>query len=89
MGNHPGQSAASQSRYLDFSSAPVGNADKDRREFVADISAFANASGGILKPCKYYCGLVLLRHGDVTNKNSERSAKPHRSMTNGKRAIDL
>jgi hypothetical protein len=35
-----------ESRYLDFKSAPVGAADRDRREFLADVSAFANASGG-------------------------------------------
>jgi hypothetical protein len=36
----------SESRYLDFKSAPVGGQDKDKREFLADVSAFANASGG-------------------------------------------
>ena len=35
-----------ESRYLDFKSAAVGAADRDRREFLADVSAFANASGG-------------------------------------------
>lgn len=35
-----------ESPYLDFKSAAVGGADKDRREFLADVSAFANASGG-------------------------------------------
>jgi hypothetical protein len=35
-----------ESRFIDFKSAPVGSADKDRREFVADVTAFANAAGG-------------------------------------------
>jgi Putative DNA-binding domain len=35
-----------ESRYLDFKSAPVGAADRDRREFLADVTAFANGSGG-------------------------------------------
>jgi hypothetical protein len=35
-----------ESRFLDFKSAPVGSAEKDRREFVADVTAFANAAGG-------------------------------------------
>jgi predicted HTH transcriptional regulator len=35
-----------ESRYLDFKSAPVGGSPDDRREFLADVSAFANASGG-------------------------------------------
>lgn len=36
----------SESRHLDFKSAPVGGQDKDKREFLADVTAFANASGG-------------------------------------------
>lgn len=36
----------SESRSIDFKSAPVGNSDRDRREFVADVTAFANAAGG-------------------------------------------
>jgi Putative DNA-binding domain len=35
-----------ESRFLDFKSAPVGTSDRDRREFVADVTAFANASCG-------------------------------------------
>jgi hypothetical protein len=35
-----------ESRFLDFKSASVGASDRDRREFVADVTAFANASGG-------------------------------------------
>jgi len=35
-----------ESRYLDFKSEGVGSADKDKREFLADITAFANAVGG-------------------------------------------
>ena len=38
----------SESRYLDFKSAPVGTSYEDRREFLADVSSFANASGGDL-----------------------------------------
>jgi Putative DNA-binding domain len=41
-----GLNGVTESRFLDFKSAPVGSADKDRREFVADVTAFANASGG-------------------------------------------
>jgi predicted HTH transcriptional regulator len=36
----------SESRYLDFKSAPVGGSHDDRREFLADVSAFANGAGG-------------------------------------------
>jgi Putative DNA-binding domain len=35
-----------ESRFLDFKSASVGASERDRREFVADVTAFANASGG-------------------------------------------
>jgi len=35
-----------ESRVLDFKSAPVGNSDRNRKEFLADVTAFANASGG-------------------------------------------
>jgi hypothetical protein len=38
----------SESRYLEFKSAPVGATQDDRREFLADVSSFANASGGDL-----------------------------------------
>jgi predicted HTH transcriptional regulator len=27
-------------------SAPIGGSDRDRKEFLADVSAFANPSGG-------------------------------------------
>jgi hypothetical protein len=37
-----------ESRYIEFKSEPVGAADRERREFLADITAFANASGGDL-----------------------------------------
>lgn len=37
-----------ESRHLDFKSAPIGTADRDKREFLADVTAFANASGGDL-----------------------------------------
>ena len=37
-----------ESMYLDFKSAPVGKLDKDKREFLADVTAFANAAGGDL-----------------------------------------
>lgn len=36
----------SESRYIDFKQSVVGRADADRKEFVADVTAFANASGG-------------------------------------------
>ena len=37
-----------ESRFIDFKVDPIGNADRDKREFLADISAFANSSGGDL-----------------------------------------
>ena len=40
------QAGVSESHYLDFKAAAVGGADDDRREFLADVSAFANAAGG-------------------------------------------
>lgn len=35
-----------EGRFIEFKSEPVGGADRDRREFLADVTAFANASGG-------------------------------------------
>jgi Putative DNA-binding domain len=35
-----------ESRYIDFKQSVIGRADADRKEFVADVTAFANASGG-------------------------------------------
>jgi len=35
-----------ESLHIDFKQAPVGRSDADRKEFVADVTAFANASGG-------------------------------------------
>ncbi|MFI4996534.1 MAG: helix-turn-helix domain-containing protein [Hyphomicrobiales bacterium] len=35
-----------ENRFIDFKGAPIGNSDRDKREFLADVSAFANASGG-------------------------------------------
>jgi hypothetical protein len=32
--------------HVDFKQGPVGKGDGDRKEFVADVTAFANASGG-------------------------------------------
>lgn len=37
-----------EGRYIEFKSAPVGNSYDDRKEFLADVTAFANASGGDL-----------------------------------------
>jgi hypothetical protein len=37
---------AAEDRYIDFKQAPVGRADADRKDFIADVTAFANASGG-------------------------------------------
>ncbi len=37
---------ALESHFLEFKAAPVGGGDKEKREFLADVSAFANASGG-------------------------------------------
>jgi predicted HTH transcriptional regulator len=37
----------SEGREIEFKSA-VGSADKDKREFLADVSSFANAVGGDL-----------------------------------------
>jgi hypothetical protein len=38
--------SVSESRYIDFKQSVVGRADADRKEFVADVTAFANAAGG-------------------------------------------
>lgn len=35
-----------EGHHLDFKGGAVGNSDDERREFLADVSAFANASGG-------------------------------------------
>jgi hypothetical protein len=40
------EDGVAESRSIDFKSAPVGSAYEDRREFVADVTAFANAAGG-------------------------------------------
>ncbi len=37
-----------ESRFLDFKAEPIGGGDRDKREFLADVCAFANASGGDL-----------------------------------------
>ncbi|MBW4421210.1 MAG: ATP-binding protein [Myxacorys californica WJT36-NPBG1] len=37
-----------ESRTLEYKEALPGNADDDKREFLADVSSFANASGGTL-----------------------------------------
>ena len=37
-----------EGRLLDFKTAAIGVLDGDKREFLADVSAFANASGGDL-----------------------------------------
>jgi len=35
-----------ESRVIDFKSAAAGSSDRDKKEFLADVTAFANASGG-------------------------------------------
>lgn len=37
-----------EGRSFDFKAAAIGGGDRDKREFLADVSAFANASGGDL-----------------------------------------
>ena len=37
-----------EGRTLDFKRDPVGGRDEDKREFLADVSAFANTAGGDL-----------------------------------------
>ena len=37
-----------ESRSLDFKAEAIGRVDRDKREFLADVCAFANASGGDL-----------------------------------------
>ena len=39
---------ALESRFLDFKAEPIGSSDRDKREFLADVCAYANASGGDL-----------------------------------------
>ncbi len=36
----------SESKHLEFKQEAVGGSDSDRKEFVADVTAFANAAGG-------------------------------------------
>jgi hypothetical protein len=40
------ESQAAESKYLDFKLHVVGQTDSERREFLADVSSFANALGG-------------------------------------------
>src|SRR5438128_8395350 len=37
-----------EDKTIEFKSAFPGNSDKDKKEFLADVSSFANASGGDL-----------------------------------------
>jgi hypothetical protein len=37
-----------ESKTLDYKEAAIGNSDKDKRDFLADVVAFANTSGGDL-----------------------------------------
>jgi hypothetical protein len=41
-------SGVMESRSLDFKAERIGGSDGDKREFVADVCAFANASGGAI-----------------------------------------
>jgi hypothetical protein len=43
-----GLTGVAESAHLDFKSAVVGTADRDKREFLADVTALANATGGDL-----------------------------------------
>ena len=42
------ENKALESRFLDFKADAIGTGEKDKREFLANVSAFANASGGDL-----------------------------------------
>jgi len=72
--------AVLESRFIDFKAEAIGGGDKDKREFLADVSAFANASGGDIVlgmrtkdgAAHEVCGIVLddpdkekLRLGDI------------------------
>jgi hypothetical protein len=37
-------SGVTESRFIDFKAAPVGGTDRDKREFVADVTAFRQAA---------------------------------------------
>ncbi len=39
---------ALESQFIEFKGEAIGSADKDKREFLADVTAFANAAGGDL-----------------------------------------
>ena len=39
-------SGVPESQLIDYKQTAVGNSDKDRYEFLADVSSFANSSGG-------------------------------------------
>lgn len=59
--------AVAESKYLEYKELLPGNSDSDKKEFLADVSSFANASGGDLifgmKACRgvptQFCGLQI------------------------------
>ena len=61
-------------RFIDFKAEAIGRKDGERREFLADVCAFANASGGDLVlgikeedgTAKEVCGI------DITNLDEEK-----------------
>ncbi len=42
------ENKALESRFIDFKAKAIGGAEKDKREFLADVTAFANVAGGDL-----------------------------------------
>jgi len=75
-----------EGRFIDFKADPIGGSDRDKREFLADVSAFANASGGDLVlgvqtkdgVAQAVCGIVLddpdkekLRLGNIVRDGLE------------------
>ncbi len=64
-----------EDRQLEYKSQLPGNSDKDKREFLADVSAFANAAGGdILYGVDEETGVPKLAHGlSLSDFDAERS----------------
>lgn len=64
---------ANESRELDFKRDVYGNADADKREFLADVSAFANTSGGhLVIGMDEVAGTATALAGVAVNPDAER-----------------
>ncbi len=48
LGVHRGENAVAESRSLDYKAALPSGGDEGKREFLCDVSSFANTVGGCL-----------------------------------------